>query len=247
MSKFITKTHTSLQSVNNLTVPNKNLLKPKTLRNQTSIAQSNFLHPNNVQVLSRFLAKPIKETIEVKYSKRDTSNLFENKNVTQKSYMTGSHEESLDENQRPIKHGNSRIYTVGMDDLPLSKSARKIKYSYSRGRKGSHNKRLVYDGASKKRNASIKNNHFKKKRNTDISHEKVIAKPKKMVQKRPTQETERVTVPTSFRQNQMQSVPFQTTPLQSARPDFYNSKNAGLDQYDIINSNYIFKLLQKYQ
>ena len=50
-----------------------------------------------------FSSKPIQEKIYVKYSTIDTNNLKENHNLIEKSYMSGSHEESLEENERPLQ------------------------------------------------------------------------------------------------------------------------------------------------
>jgi hypothetical protein len=109
--------------------------------------------------------KPVKQQIEAKYSQRDTSKLFEYTDLIQKCYTGHSHEESLDENKRPIKHGFAEIYSEGMEHLSLSKSPRKIKYSYSKGKARRKGDSKVLNGVYGENHLNSYN--FKKKRSLD--------------------------------------------------------------------------------
>ena len=135
---LIKKQSSSNLSSNYLKIPFTNKTKAK-LTNQTSINNGYSSKPNRFRghsprALEGIAEHLIEEKIQKKYSKLDTRNLTENTNLIQKSYLGSSLEDSLEESQRPIKHGNTSIYSVGMKDLPTSKSARKVYYSYSKGR-----------------------------------------------------------------------------------------------------------------
>ena len=119
---------------NHLSVPTSNNFR---LNNQTSIntnPNQRIRHSSQKKRSSGFSPQPIQEKIYAKYSTLNTDTLREDRNLIEKSYMSGSHEESLEEYQRPIKHGNSKIYSKGMEGLYKKNSARKIKYTYAKSK-----------------------------------------------------------------------------------------------------------------